>query len=261
MSLPGRINNSRRQNIVRSSVRVTVTISVALAAFFVPASASAMWVHWGDGSAHSYRSFRQTVELGVAGRDTFWASQFFFTGDRTSGGYVGVQNDGFAFELGQGQTAIFSLWNALRAVPAPGATCGRFDGEGEGLSCRTRIAFSGGDRYRVRVARAAYSLHWTEFSASVVNLTTKVTYRLGTIRVSGAELLQAPSNFIEYFGDSSKQCSRRPAASARFFPPVVEFTETATRILTLQYRGSADPMCAQENAVFSRPVAVVQTGS
>lgn len=231
-----------------------------LPVLLVPASATAMWVHWGEESASSYAGFTQHVKLGSTGHDTFWASQFFFTDDRSSGGYIGVQNDGYAFDHGWGQIAIFSLWNAVRATPADGAVCGAFDGEGEGLSCRTRMQFAPGDEYRVRVERTRATVRWTEFSASVVNLSTERTYPLGTIRVRGQELLQAPSNFIEYFGANREQCASRPAASAKFAPPVVQ-TATGPASKTLRHQGSAAPACTQEKVLFSARVAVVRTGS
>lgn len=242
----------------RGAFRVTLLTAVAaLCAVVVPQPAAAMWSHWND-TGLGIRKYTQVFTLGATAPTTFWSSQFNFREQPDSGGYIGVQVDGYAFELGSGEIAIFSLWNADRAVPAPGAVCDEFGGEGVGLSCRARIQTRPGHTYKVSVERIGRSKRWSEFHGSIRNLTTKEVHPLGTIRVPGDVSLYSPSNFIEYFGPALA-CADRPLASARFQAPVV-FTGDESRPRQLRSSGFSEPGCAQEVGAARAAYSRISTG-
>lgn len=241
--------------------RFTITVralsaGLLLSALF-PTGAQALWGFW-DGPRQGVRSYSQNITLEDTAPTTFWSSQFNFVEQPDSGGYVGVQVDGYAFELGTGDIAIFSLWNAVKALPAPGAVCGPFGGEGEGLSCRARISVHPGHTYQVRVERVRSTSRWTEFQATVSNFTDRTAHPLGTIRVPGRVHMGLPANFVEYFG-APLDCPDRPLASAVFSPPrVLLVGENAPRVLRAD--GFSTPGCAQEVGTPLRRFSRISTG-
>lgn len=253
-------NETKPQAVSRPRGAFRMILLTAVAAFcavVVPQPAAAMWSYWND-TGTGIRKYTQVFTLGATASTTFWSSQFNFREQPDSGGYIGVQVDGYAFELGSGEIAIFSLWNAVRAVPAPGAVCGEFGGEGVGLSCRTLIQTRPGHTYKVSVERIGLSKRWSEYYGSVRNLTTGETHRLGTIRVPGQVSLYSPSNFIEYFGPT-RACADRPLASARFQAPVV-FTGTESQSKQLRSTGFSEPGCAQEVGAARAAYSRISTG-
>jgi hypothetical protein len=245
--------------LLKHALRLMTVVAATGASFALqaPSGAQAMWGFW-DGPRTGVLEYSQNLTLGHTAPTTFWSSQFNFQEQPESGGYVGVQVDGYAFDQGVGEIAIFSLWNATKAYPSPGAVCGPFGGEGEGLSCRTRMAVKPGHEYQVRVVRVRGTSRWTEFRADVRNLTDRTRHPLGTIRVPGRVTMGLPANFIEYFG-TPLACSDRPRASARFAPPrVVLDGEAAPRVL--RQGGFAAPACSQEIGVPSRGYSRISTG-
>lgn len=232
------------------------TLAVTVGSLSSPSRADAMWAHWSQ-SVSNITSYSQVMRIDAIAPATFWSSQFNFVEQPASGGYIGMQRDGYAFELGVGEIAIFSLWDAVHAVPAPGAVCGAFGGEGEGLSCRARIGLVEGHRYKVIVTRSAGTRSWTEFTGEVRDLTARKRYRLGTIRVRGKITLQTPSNFIEYFGPTLA-CQDRPYATAKFDAPVVR--TGGRKPLSLTAAGFSTPGCAQEVGISRAGSALVYTG-
>jgi hypothetical protein len=228
-----------------------------ICAVTVPNRTSAMWSHWSD-TGLGIKKYTQVFTLGFTAPTTFWSSQFNFKEQPDSGGYIGVQVDGYAFELGSGEIAIFSLWNAVRATPYPGAVCGAFGGEGVGLSCRARIKTQPGHTYKVLVERLGHSKRWSDYHGVVRNLTTGEVHRLGTIRVPGEVSLRSPSNFIEYFGPA-RACANRPLASAKFQAPVV-YAGNKSAPRRLRADGFSEPGCKQEMGVARTDHTHVSTG-
>jgi hypothetical protein len=115
---------------------------------------------------------------------------------------------------------IYSLWNATAAKSATGATCGQFDGEGAGWSCRRPLAISTTHYYQLHVARGTLDSLGQWWGASIQDRTTKVTYGLGSIRVARTNrLMDAPGNFSEYFGPAVPTCSNVPVSIADWTRP------------------------------------------
>lgn len=222
-------------------------------------NATAMWTHWQQGPG-IYR-YTQNFTVEKVGRDTFWASQFNFVENPAGGGYVGVQNNGYAFSFGNTDMAIFSLWDAIHAEPGEGAVCGAFGGEGEGLSCRAPISLQDGSRFMVRVSATGTNSktdNTTEYSASVFNLDTNERRFLGKITVKGEVNMTAPNNFIEYFGPQ-KDCMDRPLAIATFKAPRVSYANEK-RFVVLENIGTSIPNCSKELARSGRLRITISTG-
>jgi hypothetical protein len=207
--------------------------------------------------------FEQRYTINAAGETSFWATQFNFVEQPHSGGYVGVQTDGWGFEHGQTDLAIFSLWDAISVNPGPGASCGEFGGEGVGLSCRAPIAVEPGHKYGIIVERSRKGAEKrrqakSTFTAWVSNYTTGETIHLGSITVPYVVSMTPPSNFIEYFGPKRK-CTKRPYAVATFRAPLVQpRDEKAVRRLWLD--GTSTPSCNKEIADPQRFSVKISTG-
>ena len=241
--------------------KILMTLAGAALLILVPGpNANAMWTHWQQGPG-VYR-YTQNFTVQRVGRDTFWASQFNFVENPAGGGYVGVQNNGYAFSFGNTDMAIFSLWDAIRAEPGEGAVCGAFGGEGEGLSCRAPISLQDGSRFMVRVHQVGPNSktdNTTEYGASVINLDTNERRFLGKITVKGEVNMTAPNNFIEYFGPE-KECMERPLAIATFNAPGVSYVNDK-RLVVLKNIGTSIPSCSKEQASSGRLRITISTGS
>ena len=154
----------------------------------------------------------------VEGTSYFWAQQFFFdgTGD---GGYTGMQTGGIANGSVVGKMLIFSMWNALSAVPGPDATCEPFGGEGIGQSCR--LPFEWREKVVYRFAVRFVTDH--QWSVSAADPTLPGERLLGTIVVPDAwgKLRPPTAGFTEYFGGVAS-CTAIPEATAMMFSPTAD---------------------------------------
>jgi len=112
------------------------------------ANRSVDWRFTGSG----FVNVDQLVSVVTRADASYWAMQWAWTDtSQSTGGYMGLQTNGSRFDGSSGDTAIFSLWNA-NASSGPG--CGRFSGEGSGLSCRLAYpVYDDGNWYRLRVWR------------------------------------------------------------------------------------------------------------
>jgi hypothetical protein len=216
----------------------------------------ATWAHWGSGG--KYRAFTQNFRLLQAPDHVFWATQFAFTEKPHSGGYIGVQTKGYAWAEEWVDMAIFSVWDATSARPGDGAICARFDGEGEGMSCRIPLPVEAGHRYSVKVHRTGATRGWTAFRGVVTNLSTGTTVTLGDIRVRGNIHMQAPANFVEHFGADHQECEKRPRAGAVFNPPMR--TLPSGRKSLASDTGFAAPSCSVERGRMRARSAVIVNG-
>lgn len=242
------------------TARIGAAIIAAALALATASPVKGMWAYWGQWTP--VVRFEQRYTIDAAGEYTFWATQFNFVEAAHSGGYVGVQTGGWAMEHGETDLAIFSLWDAISVSPSPGASCGTFGGEGEGLSCRIPITVETGHRYGVGVERVAAGdkrRPWSTFAAWVVNYTTGERFDLGTITVPFFDAMTQPNNFIEYFGPT-RTCDTRPFASATFQAPVVVPLETKKPV-RLPQSGSSTPACSREVANPSRGSIKISTGT
>jgi len=154
----------------------------------------------------------------VDGTGYFWAQQFFFDGT-TDGGYTGMQTGGIANGMNVGKLFIVSIWNALSAVPGPGAECEPFGGEGVGQSCRLALPWREKVAYRFAI-RFVTDHQW---SLHVVDPTLPGERLVGTITVpdTWGKLSPSTAGFTEYFAGTSA-CETVPEATALMYAPTAD---------------------------------------
>jgi hypothetical protein len=206
-------------------------VGVALSA--TPASAAQqqdanIYAYWNYPTSSSLTNVDQEVRFTKKSRYTFLAQLWSWT-DVTYGGYVGLQTDGVRFNGTTGDTAIYSLWNANGAAAASGASCGQFDGEGNGWSCRRALSIKTTDFYRLRVTRGSADSLGQWWTADVYDLATKTDYPLGKIRVGlSHKLMHGPANFSEYFGPAVPTCADVPVSIADWTRPAGNRSSSGT---------------------------------
>ena len=134
------------------------------------------------------------------------------------GGYGGIQSKGILADGTISDLAIFSIWNALGAIPGAGAGCTPFGGEGIGYSCRTPITLIAGNKYKISFGvDTARGPQW--WIATISDLTKGTTSVIGSIETN-SKIAKATNwnNFIEYWGQAVP-CDAVGAASAKFYVP------------------------------------------
>ena len=134
------------------------------------------------------------------------------------GGYGGIQSKGILADGTISDLAIFSIWNALGAIPGAGAGCTPFGGEGIGYSCRTPITLIAGNKYKISFGvDTARGPQW--WIATISDLTKGTTSVIGSIETN-SKIAKASNwnNLIEYWGQSVP-CDAVGAASAKFYVP------------------------------------------
>lgn len=166
----------------------------------------------------------QIIQLPKTARSSYWALQWSFAGSGDVG-YMGIQTDAPARSDGsRGQMALFSLWNADNSRDAVGR-CGRFDGEGSGLSCRMNWTIRTGAYYRLRVLRGEADATGQWWQGWIHSDYRGADYHLGDIHVPGAGHTQidpaSVGNFLEYFG-SAVACDHVPKAMGVFTQPAFD---------------------------------------
>lgn len=249
---------ARKQYAVRRQISA---IAAVTAIFFAGAApANGMWTHWGPWIP--VVRFEQRYTIDVAGEKSFWATQFHFVEQPHSGGYIGVQTGGWAFELGRADVALFSIWDATWADPGPGAVCGAFGGEGVGLSCRKPIKVESGHKYGVVVKRSVTQGGTDQnsmFTAWVVNYSTGELVKLGAIAVPYVVTMSPPSNFIEYFGPSLP-CMEIPHAAASFHAPLI-LRKNGWNAERMIYSGTSAARCSKETVDLQGRRVKISTGT
>ena len=134
------------------------------------------------------------------------------------GGYGGIQSKGLLADGTISDLAIFSIWNALGAIPGAGAGCTPFGGEGIGYSCRIPITLIAGNKYEISFGvDTARGPQW--WIATISDLTKGTRSVIGSIETN-SKIAKASNwnNFIEYWGQSVP-CDAVGAASAKFYVP------------------------------------------
>jgi hypothetical protein len=203
---------------------LAVLASVALAA---PARAenAHVYANWNLDAAEIW-NIDQTVRIDQKGASTYWASLWRWNDDSgSSGAYMGLQTGGHRTDGSEGETAIFSVWDATEAD----GNCGPFGGEGIGVSCTVPFAFVAGRSYRYRLWRLEPGDDEGQWwGAWIIDLTTGIETRIGAILVPGAATgAIGQSNFAEYFGPYTTK-DAVPRSVATFARPQAIFVAAGT---------------------------------
>ncbi|TNM59471.1 DUF3472 domain-containing protein [Streptomyces sp. NP160] len=205
--------------IKRASVAALAVLALLLGAS--PAAAAQhqnayYYTHWSvPGSDAGFYNVDQVMTVNKRATATYWALAWNWTA-APDGGYTGLQTNGNRFNGTTGDTAIFSLWNA---TAASGPSCGAFDGEGSGLSCRLPYTITTGTSYRLRVWQLDADADGQWWGAWLLNRKTGKETFIGSLRVAPeATAITGAQNFAEYFG-TQKTCSTVPQSSVTWNRP------------------------------------------
>ncbi|MFF3658738.1 DUF3472 domain-containing protein [Streptomyces olivochromogenes] len=217
-----------------------LSIAPAQAAQHQDANEHAIWNFHG---ANGFWNIDQRVQITQKANHSYWAMMWDFTATPGNGGYMGLQTDGTRFNHTTGETAIFSLWNAN----ASRGSCGPFDGEGTGLSCRLAYPIDRQTDYRLRVWRLNADAGGQWWGAWIRNMRTGVDTAIGRLRVPRNQtLLGVPSNFSEYFG-TAVHCDRVPQSVAYFTQPAANAQGNGTYRYGSTYERSTLGRCTGGN--------------
>jgi Domain of unknown function (DUF3472) len=178
---------------------------------------AARYVDWSYPTNAQIYNVDQTAYVVAKARSTYWSLNWSWTDTtRSSGGYMGLQTDGQRFDGTTGDTALFSLWDANGSR---GGNCGRFDGEGEGRSCRLAYPIYGdGNSYRLRVWRLEADADGQWWGAWIQD-SRRGDVSIGELRVPlGATSIASANDFTEYFG-SPAGCDGVPQSLVNWGTP------------------------------------------
>lgn len=175
-----------------------------------------LYAFWTMSAGGAYaQNVDQKITIEKKAVATFFAMLWNWEG-QSFGGYIGLQTNGIRFNGTKGDTAIFSLWNA---VTARGLGCGTFGGEGSGYSCRLAYPFVVGRTYRLRVWKLESDPWGQWWGAWILDESTGVEQHIGDIMGPwGSGAIMPPSNFSEYFG-GDVGCNNVPVSTVLWHPP------------------------------------------
>ena len=160
----------------------------------------------------------QRISVVQKAKATYWAMiwDMDHAPSGNSGGYMGLQTDGTRFDGSKGDTAIFSIWGARKSE---GAGCGKFGGEGTGMSCRAAFPIIAGRWYRLRTWKLREEAQGVWWGGWVLDETTGVETHLGNLLAGrGQSTLSGHANFSEYYGS--------PVASPQMVPKSIVLWST-----------------------------------
>lgn len=189
-----------------------------------PASGSATFAYasyfdWQGARLASDSNMSQTITPLEISPSTYWEEGWRWD-NGPDGGYGGIQNQGILANGKLSDLAIFSIWNAVQAIPGDSnAGCVVFGGEGIGYSCRVPIDLVAGHSYKLTFGvDQDRGLDW--WRATVEDLTVGNIQILGSIQAKQANLYATNwNNFIEYWGPDIP-CNSVGPATAKFSNPI-----------------------------------------
>ncbi len=240
-----------------------VAIVLGVGAFAVGARADAAmptelgpWLFWNSPTAQqSFSALSQRVTPRNLAPTIYWSTQWFWNG-AANGGYAGIQTDGIRADGSIGPMAIFSVWDATRAIPGPNAACIPFSGEGVGRSCRMPIAVTAGHTYRTDVAAVRVDAAGQWWHATIVDETSGAVADLGEIPAPANATAYMPATFVEYFG-RPVGCGQEPIVLSDFEAPRVRPAGTGTS-LPSSYQQATTRTCARA-LVAATPTGATMT--
>lgn len=206
----------------------------------------------------SFSRISQEVVPSNITRSLFWATVWWWDGPAPNGAYAGFQTADYDLQGNLPGLAIFSIWDATDAVAAPGAWCGPFGNEGEGLHCLAPLTVVANHRYRtvIETDHIANGKQW--WRAYVSDVTVEATVQLGTIEAANAYMATMPASFLEYYGPKVK-CWQTPFVTSVFDAPVVTPAGTNDDLAGSFKEGSAGD-CPSSTYTPTETGASVTTG-
>jgi hypothetical protein len=202
----------------------TIILSIALivAGHSAPANAAqqlwgSAYLDWTGALLSDKSSMSQVIQPLEISPKMYWAADWWWD-NVSDGGYGGIQSKGILADGSISDLAIFSIWNAVGAIPGTGAGCTPFGGEGIGYSCRIPIKLVAGNKYEISFGvDASRGPEW--WKATISDLTKGTKSVIGSIKTN-SRVAKASNwkNFIEYWGQSVP-CNAVGAATAKFYVP------------------------------------------
>jgi hypothetical protein len=212
--------------MIRNRFRVLVlTLGVIGTLLFSVSPASAaphqnanLYVNWNFGSVGGFWNVDQVMWVVQKAPSTFWAMNWTWQDDPSTGGYIGLQTNGNRFDGSSGEMAIFSLWGS-NAYSGP--SCGKFAWEsgGTGYSCRLPITIYNSNEYKYRIWRLNADSGGQWWGGWLINVANGAETYIGALRVPTAHnLMRPPMNFTEYFG-TAVACNQVPVSIVNWTQP------------------------------------------
>jgi hypothetical protein len=216
-----------------------------------------IYSYW-NWSGSGFWNVDQNLRIDRKAPATYWAEMVNFSGGGS--GYLGLQTNGTRFDGSNGDTAIFSIWNASGSR---GPSCGRFAGEGTGLSCRIPYSPAEGNMYRLRIWRLEADSVGQWWGAWVKSQASGIERYIGSIRAPlGVTSIRDTMNFVEYFG-SQVPCNRVPISRVLWTQPAANSGSGGSYQYGSSYRSAYFGPCttgsaAPTNLGWTRGVTVTQ---
>ena len=135
----------------------------------------------------------------------FYAHTIYLNGENTDNDepnimYAGFQNKGSSSEGWIEKMGIFSVWGAYEGTKEPNGWGTEFGGEGTGYSVRIPYEWNVWKTYRLTIKIIESDAKNNIFAASLTDLETGLTERIGRIPVSkNRGLMYSPVSFHEVF--------------------------------------------------------------
>ncbi len=170
----------------------------------------------------------QTMWLEQKSPTTFWAMYWTWKGSNY-GGYMGIQTGSTLTTKYNGETAIFSLWNANGAS---GESCKEFDGEGIGYHCYIPMKVTPNALYKYRVSKLNTSPEGQWWGAWIND------EYIGSIRVKSENAyMENIIGFSEYYG-ADIPCDKIPKSISNWMLPTLNDNKD-----TALYTGTGKNKC------------------
>ena len=217
---------------------LVLTVSFSLYSFSSANAAQHKWgaayLNWSGARLDSSSTVSQVIQPQVLSANTYWSSGWAWD-NISDGGYGGIQSKGILADGQISDLAIFSIWNATKAIPGEGAGCTNFGGEGLGMSCRIPIELVAGNKYKITFGvDLNKGRDW--WFATIGDEAIGTTRVIGWIQNTSSDAYAKNwYNFIEYWGQAVP-CDAVGEATAKFYVPT-----------------STNPDVEFYNPTFSRP--------
>ncbi len=182
----------------------------------------------------------QTVWLEQKSPTTFWALYWTWKGS-DYGGYMGIQTGSSLTTKYDGETAIFSLWNANGAS---GMSCKMFDGEGVGYHCYIPMKVVPGTTYKYRVWKLNATPEGQWWGAWIND------EYIGSIRVKSENIyIGSIISFSEYYG-TDIPCDRTPFSISNWEMPTLNNNESSASYISSEGNKCENTVIKNQNDII-----------
>jgi hypothetical protein len=178
---------------------------------------AAAYLDWSGAVLSETSGISQVIEPLEISPFTDWEAGWVWD-NASDGGYGGIHSKGTLADGTVSDLAIFSIRNAVGAVPGAGAGCLPFSGEGIGYSCRIPVTLVAGNKYEISFKMdSTRGPKW--WIATISDLAKGTKRVIGSIEANTTMAMASNwTNSIEYWGPAVL-CDEVGEASAKFYVP------------------------------------------